>query len=47
VNALGKGEDVGILTFNQADFSPQINRFGVKTETPQQFCERMRHGITK
>jgi putative PIN family toxin of toxin-antitoxin system len=47
VNALGRGEEARIITFNHADFSPQIDRFGLRTETPQKFFERKRRGITK
>ncbi len=40
VNALGLGEEVRIITFNAADFLPEIRRFGIEVETPKQFFER-------
>jgi putative PIN family toxin of toxin-antitoxin system len=40
VNALGTGDKVCILTFNQADFLPEVNRFGIELKTPKQFFER-------
>jgi putative PIN family toxin of toxin-antitoxin system len=39
VNALGQGRDVCILTFNHADFLPQIKKFGVQIKTPKQFFQ--------
>jgi putative PIN family toxin of toxin-antitoxin system len=39
VNALGKGKDVCILTFNQADFLPQAKKFGLQVKTPKQFFQ--------
>jgi putative PIN family toxin of toxin-antitoxin system len=40
VNALGMGDKVCILTFNKADFLPEVNRFGIELKTPKQFFER-------
>ncbi len=39
VNGLGLGDDVCIITFNRADFLPEVNRFGLTLQTPKQFFQ--------
>jgi putative PIN family toxin of toxin-antitoxin system len=39
VNAMGRGDEVCIVTFNHADFLPQIHKFGVHIKTPKQFFQ--------
>jgi hypothetical protein len=36
---MGKGKDVCVITFNHADFLPQIEKFGVNISPPKQLFQ--------
>ena len=39
VNGLGQGQSVTLITFNQRDFLPQANAFGIAVIGPAQFFQ--------